>query len=482
MYRGFIKNITNLTGNALGSADLRIQAMSIKRDILSKATSSFTVLGIPSAAQEGNVFGVYDDYGQIVYLGVITSISGKEIQTSQIVSIFDDKWLWRDPQEATIEQTVETIIANDFVGSTDTMQASIWSQYTVTHDSSSAYLLPSRENNYVTNFMDFIFTLYKDYEILFDISIPYSAGTPTINITKNTDVPLQLGNNTFALRNFDIVRETQETNKLVVLSQDASTIRGIYYATTSGITDDSTSLNRLPKINTVYAFSDDPIGDVVQENLSEQMYNHKITCELVLNNKLYDFDDFTLGRQCNIFYNNEYYNSILTGYEVQVDDEGKAEKAKLIFGKVRYSLEKKLYAESNKDNIATSNYAYKVVGMNDMVVETGTEGNWTYRKWSSGKAECWCEIARSVAITNASGISGLYRNNTAINSMAFPTGLFIEAPDVYCTVRNSNGTIIWTTPPSGGVTASNFPGNHNWHIGSGTYNCTNGYYAVGKWK
>ena len=113
------------------------------------------------------------------------------------------------------------------------------------------------------------------------------------------------------------------------------------------------------------------------------------------------------------------------------------------------------------------------------VYEEGTSGDWYYRKYADGKAECWCSITSSVAITKqASG--GFYRNDSVINAMTFPSGLFTVAPAVYCTVTNSNGTIIWCTP-SQTVTTTNFGGNHDWHIGSGTYNCTNSYYAIGRW-
>lgn len=116
-----------------------------------------------------------------------------------------------------------------------------------------------------------------------------------------------------------------------------------------------------------------------------------------------------------------------------------------------------------------------------VVTSEGTSGNWYWRKYADGKAECWCSIntASCAITTQASG--GFYRTGSAINSMSFPSGLFTEAPQVHCTCRNSSGTIIWTTPPSASITATSFPGNHNWHIGSGTYNVTNGYYAIGRW-
>ena len=38
----------------------------------------------------------------------------------------------------------------------------------------------------------------------------------------------------------------------------------------------------------------------------------------------------------------------------------------------------------------------KDMGINDYIVEQGTSGIWTYRKWSSGVAECWAKITQTV--------------------------------------------------------------------------------------
>lgn len=37
-----------------------------------------------------------------------------------------------------------------------------------------------------------------------------------------------------------------------------------------------------------------------------------------------------------------------------------------------------------------------LMNTSDYVVEQGTSGVWTYRKWNSGIAECWAEIAKTV--------------------------------------------------------------------------------------
>lgn len=62
----------------------------------------------------------------------------------------------------------------------------------------------------------------------------------------------------------------------------------------------------------------------------------------------------------------------------------------------------------------------------DYIVEQGTSGTWTYRKWNSGLAECWArKELSSVAVTSAWG--GLYESAN-IGSIAYPEGLFVAQP------------------------------------------------------
>lgn len=343
MYRGFVKDITNLSGRSLGGAELRVLNFNINRDILTKAVSTFTVVKVPEEARIGFVFGVYDDYGRIIYLGRISEIENNEITTDQIISIFDDNWLWNNPNLATIEETVRSILTTDFANNSDNLVSSIFNQFTYAINSPGTQLaLPTQEDNYVENFMNFLFELYENYGLLLDIDIPYNPTTPTLTITKPNFPVLKLGNNNEVLINFNVQRDTYETNKLIVYSNDGETLRGVWYGSEKGITQDATSEYRLPKINTNIVFSDDPIEDIIADNLSEEMYNHKITVDLVLNNRLYDFNDFHLGQQFIIYYNDEIYESILTGYSISVDDFGMADIVNLVFGKVRISLTNKI--------------------------------------------------------------------------------------------------------------------------------------------
>lgn len=70
----------------------------------------------------------------------------------------------------------------------------------------------------------------------------------------------------------------------------------------------------------------------------------------------------------------------------------------------------------------------------DYIVEQGTSGIWTYRKWNSGIAECW-GIYES-AITGSTSWGSIYY--TTIKTVSFPTSLFIECPSCSITSIGSN--------------------------------------------
>ena len=80
-------------------------------------------------------------------------------------------------------------------------------------------------------------------------------------------------------------------------------------------------------------------------------------------------------------------------------------------------------AAGNHLNPAT--IAEQVSNMADYIVEQGTSGDWTYRKWSSGFAECWGKVAKTA--TNYQTVNSFYAYNLLVT---FPTGLFNAAPFV----------------------------------------------------
>lgn len=76
--------------------------------------------------------------------------------------------------------------------------------------------------------------------------------------------------------------------------------------------------------------------------------------------------------------------------------------------------------------------------ISDFVVETGTDGIWTYEKRNSGIAECWGMVAsKSYSITKKSG-SGYYADGLVT---AFPESLFTDIKHVDVTSVGTTGLV-----------------------------------------
>lgn len=74
-------------------------------------------------------------------------------------------------------------------------------------------------------------------------------------------------------------------------------------------------------------------------------------------------------------------------------------------------------------------------GSADYIVEEGTSGIWTYRKWASGIAECWGDDTQSVT-AYATILSGMQNFRKTVN---LPSNLFTRIDDVNfnCVVANT---------------------------------------------
>lgn len=70
----------------------------------------------------------------------------------------------------------------------------------------------------------------------------------------------------------------------------------------------------------------------------------------------------------------------------------------------------------------------------DYIVEQGTNGIWTYRKWNSGVAECWGTYSFSSASFSSTG-NVYYR---AFDAIPFPTSLFNAEPFATASVQMGN--------------------------------------------
>lgn len=114
----------------------------------------------------------------------------------------------------------------------------------------------------------------------------------------------------------------------------------------------------------------------------------------------------------------------------------------------------------------------------DYVVEQGTSGIWTYRKWNSGVAECWGKNQTSQSF---SAWGSLY--STDVPSQAYPSGLFISNPCHFAQTHSVSDTANTISSIGASGSATETPpiiairGTTASALTAESY-----YYAIGRWK
>lgn len=121
----------------------------------------------------------------------------------------------------------------------------------------------------------------------------------------------------------------------------------------------------------------------------------------------------------------------------------------------------------------------------DSIMEQGTSGIWTYRKWTSGLKECWGKHSVTINLNGSSGVTGIVSYTGAITA-SYPNGLFTDIPDCTATLtqllgsdsKQYNGWLF--SKGVGSATAT--PSFGMFRIGSGVTNLTVDvvFHAIGK--
>ncbi len=120
----------------------------------------------------------------------------------------------------------------------------------------------------------------------------------------------------------------------------------------------------------------------------------------------------------------------------------------------------------------------------DQVIEQGTDGNWNYRKWSSGRMEAWGNLNATVTEISVSSVLPGIVSITA--QVKFPTGMLTGESNVeYCSLQARNYKIFGNMS---GISSNNLWGRFTTYTGVDTeYPVGNTSFAVhanitGRWK
>lgn len=350
-YRCYIKDQLDL--EAPPKAFMVVDTFGINVDLLTNATSTIQVMKMMSDVDEGDILVLYDPMGTTLYTGVINSIEDRTINCSQMQSFYKGTWIYNVKPQDYLEHEIALLLQDYADGKlyrssyVDPLVAQRLGGITIDYVGTTSVNLPTdlddegNEQMTTKDMEEFIYELYEKYSIEFEFEINVS-GRNYVHIRVPSFETIKVGNNMYAIKNMSPITEIEETNKLVIYAQD-KTYRTTYIATKNEIVEaPALTTNRFNITNTEVVFSDDPVEDLIASNLPSQMFNHKVTFTLIIRNFLYEFGDFNLGGELDIYYDDDYFNSVLTGYGMTKQSNQNITEVNFVCGKVRTALTKML--------------------------------------------------------------------------------------------------------------------------------------------
>ena len=153
------------------------------------------------------------------------------------------------------------------------------------------------------------------------------------------------------------------------------------------------------------------------------------------------------------------------------------------FGTWKTVIDSSNFASNFNTNFSSSFSSSLNATIKDYVVETGTSGIWTYRKWNSGIAECWGVYSMGSACDKAWG--SLYYSNSITPRINYPF-TFTSRPQENVFLR-INKYSAWLYADSDGSNAMNTT-TQTARYGflrpttMGQAEATYEFYVIGKWK
>lgn len=120
----------------------------------------------------------------------------------------------------------------------------------------------------------------------------------------------------------------------------------------------------------------------------------------------------------------------------------------------------------------------------DYVVEEGTSGGWTYRKWNSGVSECWCITSPTSMAVSAWAAWGSVYEAKITDAINYPTNLFTSFPTVIAsaTPRSTAGVMGIETSATGDASHTPIFYALRPNKPSATMTVSASIHAIGTWK
>lgn len=283
--------------------------------------SVFTVISYPKAV--GGDYIIEKDT-VITYMGVIDNVETiKEnaiykINTNQIDSIFDRKIIIANENLIStvgIEDFIKQTIVDNFSNSSDTMLNFTYINTTVLSHTVINTSVETEDG--IFNFLEFLGYAKEIYNICLDYEIVNSK--LNITISKKVLPYLEVDTTVTDILTYNETYSVDAIAKITVLATNTGNIFNYFLLTDKTISTDINNPNRAKgTIDVVTCSEDAEATQTAIDAFKANSYNHNIVMTITKNSKLYNFNDFIVGRPLRIkTKNNGIYETFISGVSSQ---------------------------------------------------------------------------------------------------------------------------------------------------------------------
>lgn len=359
---------------------------SITTDTMQKATSTITLKEVPSLYQSNMPIVIFNPKGKPVYYGVIQSIDGNKLTCREPMSVYDEDFLFHINTSLGngLNLTTHSVMygathymdyarnrnTDNLLGDVNVLQQRklypFISRYNeiMNLDESRVFSvrLPKIEEVGISNLEDYLLSLFDNFGIYVRTSLQfgrrdafsqydshYFEMKPTYIRDFDT---LKISDNVENVQNVNINIEEAESTVLIIYNSTGTSVRQYVGMKTDGSIATFNASTTSEELLTFIGYnrykvkvvaSDDDLATLRAQNLSNSMYNHKISFTLGLGGKLFDIESFKIGQPVDFYYEGKVYNSVVTGISFNIDENSeKIESVNITLGKVRNNLTSKL--------------------------------------------------------------------------------------------------------------------------------------------
>lgn len=345
-------NEQNGSDSKLNATYLQVRSASISEDAMQRSTSTIVCDSIPSLRINTAIM-MLNPKGKVIFYGAIKSIEGNTLTCREPLYLMD-----YDSMEFTSEYNAHYNALRhmlDMINAPTERSRSLYgemyktSQLPVDSNLLANVPMASITDNSVVNDEDRVIALFNEYGVVCRYS--WYKRTSGSNVTWRIGLSpfnpkeygrLIIGNNSEVIKNVNITTTEADATILQIYNSSGSTLRGEYgikWDGTIGKIESGVNLNDFV-YRTFYAkkvvMSDDGLRTIAVQNLSNSLYQHKIEFDLYLDGMI-TMDDIKIGRPVTFYYNDQVYDSIITGRSYNLEN-GKINSVHVVMGIARTNL------------------------------------------------------------------------------------------------------------------------------------------------